>query len=250
MALRPPAHHDLIVAPVAPDGGPMATLGARRLAIALGWAVRTRGAASLALSGGTTPRGAYAGLAVEPGVDWRAIRVLFVDERAAAPDDDRSNAHWATMTLLSRVPVAPASIHRMPGERADLDQAAREYDALLRREVEADASGVPCLDVVVLGVGDDGHTASLFPGESTVEVAESWVAVVPARASREARLTLTRPVLQHAAHVFVLAAGSAKRAALERVWAPSGDLRETPARLVLACRGSVTWIVDEAALPS
>jgi 6-phosphogluconolactonase len=227
----------------------MAALGARRLGAALGSALRSQGRASLALSGGNTPRATYAGLALEPGVDWPKVRVFFVDERAVAPDDDRSNYRWADATLLSRVGVDPRRVHRMPAERDDLDQAARDYEALLRREVDIDAGGVARVDVVVLGIGDDGHTASLFPGERTVEIVQSWVAAVPARATREARLTLTAPVLQHAAHVFVLATGAPKRPALERAWAPRGDLRDTPARLVLACRGSVTWIVDEAALP-
>jgi 6-phosphogluconolactonase len=135
----------------------------------------------------------------------------------------------------------------MPGEAPDREAAARDYEKALRARVEADAEGIPALDVVVLGIGDDGHTASLFPGETTIDLTDRLVAAVPARGDREARLTLTAVVLEHAKNVFILAVGAGKLPALERVWAAQGDVHETPARVVRGCRGTLTWIIDKAA---
>lgn len=103
---------------------------------------------------------------------------------------------------------------------------------------------------MVLGIGDDGHTASLFPGEPTVDIADRLVLAVPQRPGREARLTVTAPVIQHASHVLVLAVGENKRAALARVADPRGERHETPARVIRGCLGSVLWIVDAGALGS
>jgi 6-phosphogluconolactonase len=135
----------------------------------------------------------------------------------------------------------------MEAERADRDAAAREYEETLRRFVPPDADGMPCFNALVLGVGDDGHTASLFPGEPTVDQTGQAVATVPARGTREARMTLTAPVIEHARDVFVLAVGAKKHAALARVWDVRGDVHQTPARILRLCRGTLVWIVDRAA---
>jgi 6-phosphogluconolactonase len=135
----------------------------------------------------------------------------------------------------------------MPADAADADRAAQDYEKSLRDHVPADGDGVPALHVAVLGVGEDGHTASLFPGEPTVDIVDRLVACVPARAGREARLTVTPPVLEYARTVYVLATGASKRPALERVWSTQGDPHETPARTLLRCRGSIAWIIDRAA---
>jgi 6-phosphogluconolactonase len=116
--------------------------------------------------------------------------------------------------------------------------------------VQGNGDGVPAFDLLVLGVGDDGHTASLFPGDSTVGVVDRLVAPVPAGEGREARLTLTPTAIEHARSVYVLAVGRAKRPAVERVWADEGVLSQTPARLIRRCRGQVTWIVDQDLAPS
>jgi 6-phosphogluconolactonase len=229
------------------DPGDVAHEAADRIATVLRGTIARNGRATVALSGGNTPRAAYALLAQEEEIDWPKVDVFWVDERAVAPDDDRSNYKWAKATLLDPAKVPPRCIHRMPGEARDLDAAAREYEGILRSRAPADPDGVPVLDVVVLGVGDDGHTASLFPGEPTVDVSDRLVVAVPATKKHEARLTLTPPPIEHAKNVFVLAIGESKLPALERVWNVEGDVHQTPARIVRGLRGTVTWIIDRAA---
>jgi 6-phosphogluconolactonase len=141
-------------------------------------------------------------------------------------------------------------VHRMPSDAPDLEAASKAYaKAIADRVVPDGEPREPAFDLLILGVGEDGHTASLFPGETTVDVTDRLVAVAPARPGREARLTLTRPVIQHARHVLVLAVGASKRGAMSRAWAPEGNLHDTPSRLIRDCQGAVTWILDEAAIP-
>jgi 6-phosphogluconolactonase len=224
-----------------PDLAALAKEASARIARALRAAVGQNGAATLALSGGETPRPAYERLARE-NVDWSSVDVFWIDERATAPDDDRSNYKWAKVTLLDR--VSGARVHRMPADEADLEQAAKDYEKLLRSTLPKGG-----FDVAVLGVGDDGHTASLFPGESGVHETERWVIAVPAAPGkkREARMTVTSPVIEASGAVFVLAVGAAKHAPLERIWTASGSLAETPARVLRGVRGSLTWVIDRAA---
>ncbi|MGH7270934.1 MAG: 6-phosphogluconolactonase [Polyangiaceae bacterium] len=205
------------------------------------------GSATIALSGGKTPRDTYVALAREPGVDWTKVRVFWVDERAVAPTDDRSNYRWGKATLIDGARIDADHVHRMPADGADLDAAAREYEQTIRTWVSASTGGTPSFDVVVLGAGDDGHTASLFPGEPTVDIMDRLVAPVAALGAREARLTITRPMIERARNTIVLVLGAEKRGALERAWAPRGDVHDTPVRLVAGCRGTLTWIVDDAA---
>jgi 6-phosphogluconolactonase len=229
------------------DAAQVATEAATRFARVLRSAVAKSGRAAIALSGGNTPRDAYALLAKESGLDWTKIDVFWVDERAVSPTDDRSNYRWAKATLLDPAGIAPARVHRMLAESPDREAAARDYEKVIREHVALDGDGIPAFDVVVLGVGDDGHTASLFPGETTVDIHDRLVASVEASGAREARLTLTVPALEHARQIFILAVGPAKRPALERVWSAQGNVHETPARVVRGCRGAVTWLIDKAA---
>jgi len=226
------------------DAASVAREAAARMAGALRAALEARGRASVALSGGNTPRDAYATLSKEPGIDWTKIDIFWVDERAVGPTDDRSNYRWAKATLLDAAHVPPERVHRMPSDAPDLDAAAKAYEKAI---ASIAPGGAPAFDLMVLGVGDDGHTASLFPGDATVDVTDRLVTVVPAGPGREARLSLTRPVIQQARHVLVLVTGAAKRAALARAWAATGDIHETPSRIIRECRGAVTWIVDQAA---
>lgn len=228
------------------DADDVARRAAERIARALRDAVTRSGGASIALSGGNTPRAAYAQLA-KAEVDWTKVEIFWVDERAAAPTDDRSNYKWAKLTLVDGAGIAPHQVWRMPADSRDLESAAKSYEALLRARVRPASDGLPAFDVIVLGVGDDGHTASLFPGEPTVRESERLVVAVPSKGAREARMTITAPVIEHASAVFVMATGAQKTPALEAAWLASGDVDKTPARIIRGCRGAVTWVIDRAA---
>jgi 6-phosphogluconolactonase len=228
------------------DPGQAAREAASRFARAIREALRDRGQAAIALSGGTSPMPAYALLAGE-AIDWSRVHVYWVDERAVPADHTRSNVRAVREAFLAKAQVPEANVHVMDGGRADLDAAAAAYDEALRDTVAAKLGGIPALDLVVLGVGDDGHTASLFPNEPTVHVTDRLVAAVSASGAREPRLTLTVPVLENARATVLLVLGASKNAALERVWAVNGTVDETPARIVRGFRGSVTWVIDRAA---
>lgn len=219
---------------------------AARMAKHIHAGLKERGEATIALSGGSSPLEAYRLLARE-AIDWTRVHVFWVDERAVPPTHERSNYAGAKAAFLDPSGIPSSNIHRMRAEASDLAIAAMDYEAELRDSVRLKLGGVPALDLVVLGIGDDGHTASLFPGDATLFVTDKLVAPVPAAGQREARLTLTSPVLESARATVVIVLGASKHPALERVWAASGDLRETPARVIRGCRGSVTWVIDRAA---
>lgn len=223
---------------VAPDVHEVAREAAQRMATVLQAALDARGRASVALSGGTSPERAYAELARRP-VDWSRVHVYFVDERAVDPSSERSNYRMVHRTLLEPAGVPAAHVHRMRGEADDLDAAAREYEAAL-----AEAG---TLDLITLGVGDDGHTASLFPGDHAVDERALAVVAVAGTPSREARLTLTRLPLEAASEALVIALGEKKREPLRRAWSETGSLAETPARIMRHMR-RVTWITDPNAI--
>lgn len=196
--------------------------------------VDARGRCSIALSGGHTPRDVYRCLAARAGdVRWDRVDVYFGDERCVAPDDPSSNYRMATESLLSHVPIPAARIFRMPGERADAEIAAREYDVLLPESI----------DLLLLGIGTDGHTASLFPGSPALDEIERRVMPTMSPAIPHERMTITPPVIACARSIAVIAAGSGKADAVREAREGLADWHATPAQL--ARRG--TWIVDRDA---
>jgi 6-phosphogluconolactonase len=229
-----------------PDPAQAAREACARMTRAIHEALKERGTATIALSGGSSPIEAYRCLSQQP-IDWSKIHVYWVDERAVPPDSDRSNYGSAKKALLDAIPIPPANVHRMRGEDPDLTKAAADYEEELRDTIRAKVAGLPALDLVVLGVGDDGHTASLFPGEETVNITDRLVAAVPARNGREARLTLTAPMLETAKASTVIVLGKSKHEPLERIWAVNGDIKETPGRVIRNFRGAITWVIDRAA---
>ena len=221
---------------VAGDAAAMARLAAQWLADEARLAVTLRGACALCLAGGGTPRPAYEALAepaLEGAIPWDRVQVFFGDERAVPADHPDSNFRMANEALLSRVAIPAANVHRMEAEGSDLERAADEYAARL-----PDA-----IDILVLGIGGDGHTASLFPGSPALR--ETTRRVVPARAPKppERRLTITPPVIAAARRVIVLAAGQDKAEAVARALGGAGTAEQTPARLA---RDGV-WFLDGAA---
>jgi 6-phosphogluconolactonase len=219
------------------DEATLAAAAAAAIVAGLSRGLQTLGRASLALSGGRTPGPAYRALAAEPlasRVEWERVRIYFADERAVPPGDRESNYRLAREILIDPLRIPPRNVHRMKGEYADLEAAAIEYEAHLDR----------LLDVVVLGLGEDGHVASLFPGSPLVGETKRRVAVVtdspkpPAR-----RLTLTPRALAESRQVLVLATGEAKAAAVARALEGDVEAREVPGRLAR----ERDWYLDGAA---
>jgi 6-phosphogluconolactonase len=218
-------------------------------------AVRTHGAALVALSGGSTPRALHALLA-DPGepfrarVPWEALHVFWGDERLVPPDDPDSNYGMARDTLLRHVPVPPVQVHRIPGEDPEPGRAAERYAQELRRVFAAHGrleGGWPRFDLVLLGMGADGHTASLFPGtdavrETTRLVAAPWVATLGAH-----RITLTPPVLNAADRVIFLVTGGDKAETLAAVLEGPRQPDVYPSQAIAPRAGALVWLVDHAA---
>ncbi|HEX3158746.1 MAG TPA: 6-phosphogluconolactonase [Gemmatimonadaceae bacterium] len=214
-------------------------------------AIRERGRCTLALSGGSTPRPVYGRLAAGELADrirWRDVHVFWGDERCVPPDDAASNYRMAREALLDHVPLPAENVHRMHGE-LDPPQAAADYEAQLRRFFAGRPPLPPTarFDVVLLGLGDDGHTASLFPGQAAVRETERWVLAEYVEKLAAWRLTLTPVVLDAARHVVFLVSGTGKAEALRRVFQEPRDVDAVPAQAVRPSRGEVTWLVDRAA---
>lgn len=209
-------------------------------------AVRARGRCSLALSGGSTPRGLHALLAsrFREDIPWAAVHVFWGDERYVPPNDSRSNYGMARETLLDHVPCPAANIHPMPTHFPTLDAAARDYEATLRSHF---STAWPRFDLMFLGLGPDGHTASLFPGSLTVDERTRWVLPVPDPPAPPMRLTVTLPVLSQSAHTYFLVSGSDKAQALRAASAESADPHVCPAAGVRPNTGVLLWWVDKAA---
>ena len=205
-------------------------------------AYEDHGRFSIALSGGSTPHllnTILAGPEWRDRMDWTWWDVYFGDERACPPDDLASNYHFAMTTLLSLVPVAPDRVHRMQAERPDLDAAAAEYSDLLASSLPAGPGGAPRLDVILLGLGENGHTASLFPGTPALEVTDRWATRGLADYAPFDRITLTFPAINAAAAVAFLVTGASKRAALAAT-----ARGEVPASRVRPIDGTLVWFLD------
>jgi len=218
-------------------------------------AVAARGRFTVALAGGSTPRATYARLAQPPlatRMPWPHTLVFFGDERGVPSDHADSNYRMAHETLLMRVPIPPDHVFRIPGESADPEAVAADYARTLAEVLGVRRGEVPRLDLVLLGLGVDGHTASLFPGSPVLkETFRTVAAVHAAAASIPQRFTLTYPILNAAACVIYLVAGAEKAKVVK---AALGDrMRGVPAAMVQPTDGRVLWMLDRAAaslLPS
>jgi 6-phosphogluconolactonase len=221
---------------VVPDPRALARRAAEWLVETLRAAVAERGECAVALAGGGTPRATYEVLgssALAAAVPWGAISWYFGDERAVPPDHPDSNYRSARETLFAARPEALERVYRMPAEAADLQLAARAYGELLPDP----------LDLILLGIGEDGHTASLFPGSPALGERSARVAVVTGPKPPNPRLTVTPPVIESARELLVLVSGAAKAEAVGRALEGPLDSMAVPAQL--ARPG--TWIVDAAA---
>ncbi len=216
---------------------------------------------TLALCGGSTPRAAYSRLASpdsrllapdtrpmracpehsEGAGLWRLTHILWGDERCVPPDDPRSNYRMAKEALLDRVPIPTRQIHRIRGED-DPEKAASEYEREIRQLLDGRS-----LDLVLLGLGEDGHTASLFPGQPGVRETSRWVMAVPASDGKLRRVTLTPVILNSARNVTFIVSGTSKAARLRQVIEGPFTPDLLPAQAIHPTKGKLTWMVDEAA---
>jgi len=206
-------------------------------------AIRDRGACTLALSGGETPRGLYRRLAVLPvgeAPDWSRIHLCFGDERMVPPDDPGSNYGMVRHELICRIPLPAGNVHRIRGERPP-DVAAAEYAADLERALSFSGGR---FDLVLLGLGEDGHTASLFPDTDALGESEKTVCAVYVSRLSAWRVTVTLPVINSAREVLFLVSGARKNDIVRRVLGSPGPAADTPATLVNPADSTPHWMLD------
>ena len=215
-------------------------------------AITDRGRFTVALSGGSTPRRLFQLLADPPyreTLDWSKVELFWGDERCLPPDHADSNYRTANETLLQRVPIPPERVHRMPADRPDRDTAAHDHQNEIAKVFGVDPAGPPpVFDLVLLGMGPDGHTASLFPGNPALRETTRWV--VPAANAPKPppdRLTLTRPVLNKAREVLFLVTGADKADRVLEVLSGPPDPKRLPSQLIRPTAGQLVWYLDQAA---
>jgi 6-phosphogluconolactonase len=230
-----------------PDSAALAFAAADAFAVAAAKAIAGRGTFTVAVSGGSTPKAMFQLLATPNfslRIDWPSVEVYFVDERGVPPEHDDSNFKMANNALLSRVPIKPENIHRMRGE-IDANQSAIEYGRLLKARFRDDG-----VDQCWLGMGDDGHTASLFPHSPAVkETHHRCVAqfLEHSTTGRSWRITMTAPFINRSTEVVVLLAGEKKAVPLAEVLNGPRDPERLPMQLIQPASGRMTWMLDRAA---
>src|SRR5258707_109170 len=211
-------------------------------------AVREKGSFCVALSGGSTPKALYGLLLNNPVlqamVPWGKTQFFFGDERHVPPDDPESNFRMATEAMLAKAPVDAKQVHRIKGEKRNAAQAAEEYEENLRASFSLAEGQLPRFDLVLLGMGPEGHTASLFPGTKALReerrlVVSNWVGKLYTD-----RITLTPPVLNNAARVIFMVHGEEKAPALKAVLEGPYEPDQLPAQIIQPKEGKVLWLVD------
>ena len=214
-------------------------------------ALDERGRFTVALSGGPTPRRLYQLLASSSWssqIQWEHVHLFWGDERAVGPEHPESNYRMAHESMIEKLAIPNSNVHRMAAEREDRDQAARDYQTEIARVFEVSPEGEPpVLDLVLLGMGSDGHTASLFPGTAALDETTRWVVPNFVAKLGAHRLTLTVLILNRAACVMFLVAGSDKAEPLVEVIEGPRDPERLPAQLINPVSGKLLWLVDDAA---
>jgi 6-phosphogluconolactonase len=229
------------------DAAELAREAARRFAELAEVFVGSVGKFTVALSGGSTPKAMYSILAEKPfanSLPWRSIYFFWGDERCVLPDHADSNYRMANETLLSKVPVPRENVFRIPAEDADHERAAANYSATLRKFFGEE---LPHLDLIFLGMGADGHTASLFPGTAALRAKDHITVANHVQKLQSWRITFTAEAINRALNIMFLVAGQDKAATLKEVIEGKRDLEKYPSQLIEPNYGSLLWMVDEAA---
>jgi 6-phosphogluconolactonase len=214
-------------------------------------AVSEKGSFAVALSGGSTPKALYSLLANDAAlrsqIPWDKMFVYFGDERSVGPDHPDSNFRMASDAMLSKVPLKPEQVFRIKGEYKDIDKAAQEYEQVLRTSFKIAEGQFPRFDLVFLGIGNEGHTASLFPGTKALHetkrlAVRNWVGKLYTN-----RITLTAPAINNAARVIFMVTGTDKALALKGILEGPCEPEQLPAQLIQPANGKLTWLVDTVA---
>jgi 6-phosphogluconolactonase len=234
------------------DGAAIARLAADKFVELAQAAVNERGAFSVALAGGSTPKLLYSLLATDSGlrakVPWDKMHLFFGDERHVGPEDAQSNFRMASETMISKAPVKPEQVHRMKGEYPDAEKAAREYEQELRAHFGLKEGELPRFDLVLVGMGDEGHCLSLFPGTKALHApagrtaVSNWVGKLFTD-----RITIAGPVANNAATILFTVTGKEKALALKGVLEGPYEPEQLPSQLLQPTNGTLLWLVDEAA---
>ncbi|MCI0418717.1 MAG: 6-phosphogluconolactonase [Acidobacteria bacterium] len=216
-------------------------------------ATGARGTFSIVLAGGSTPRRLYSLLASEHEAPfcarfpWDRTHFFWGDERHVPPGHADSNYRMAFEAMLSRVPISPVQLHRIGGQNPDASKAAEDYEEILLRHFSLNRGDWPRLDLVLLGLGADGHTASLFPDTEVLDEKGRLVAAVWVPKFQAFRITLSAPLINHAANIVFLVSGEDKAAALRTVLRGEFEPRRFPAQLIRPLQGHLAWLVDRGA---
>jgi 6-phosphogluconolactonase len=228
---------------IMPDAAAVAQAATDRFVALARSAIAANGRFTVALSGGSTPKAMLVRLIDQP-VDWAHVEVFWGDERCVSPEDGESNYRMACEALLDHVSIPDQNVHRMQGE-INPTQAASNYTGELRAVFGS--VDWPRFDLILLGLGTDAHTASLFPGTGAIHEGQRWVVGHFVEKLKAYRLTLTSPVINHAEHVIFLVAGADKAAAFRSVFTHPIDPDRFPAQIIQPVSGNLTWVIDQAA---
>jgi 6-phosphogluconolactonase len=236
---------------ILPDAAAIAKRAAQKWIEIASAAVTQKGSFEVALSGGSTPKALYSLLvndaALRAQVPWDKMYVFFGDERHVGPDHELSNYRMARESLFSKAPLKPEQIFRIQGEFPEAEQAAEDYERQIRAHFKLRDGQFPRFDLLFLGMGEEGHVASLFPGTKALHeqkriAVHNWVGKVLMD-----RITLTAPAINNAANVIIMATGAAKApaltAVLERVYEPE----QLPAQMIRPVEGKLLWLIDPTA---
>lgn len=235
---------------VSADADALAQDAARRFAEAARVAIAARGRFTVALSGGSTPKALFGVLAAPPyreEINWAGVHLFWGDERCVPPTDEQSNYRMTRETLLTKVPIPAAQIHRIPAEDPDHERAALAYATILRQSFTLADGEFPTFDLIQLGLGPEGHTASLFPGSPALAANKALVAAPYVEKLAAYRITLTPPTINAAREVQFLVAGAGKAEIVGRILHAPYDPNEFPAQIIAPSPGKLVWLLDEAA---
>jgi 6-phosphogluconolactonase len=214
-------------------------------------AAQSKGRFTVALSGGSTPRSLYSLLATDATwraqVPWDRVHLFWGDERHVPPEHADSNYRMTHEALLSKISIPPANVHRIKSEHPEASRAANEYEQTLREFFQLKGGEFPRFDLALLGLGPDGHTASLFPGTEALREQQRLVVANWVEKLNTYRITLTPPVLNRAASVIFLVSGEEKAETLRAVLEDEAQPERLPAQLIRPVNGRLLWIVDRAA---